>query len=89
MLIKLVLVELSTNLIGNSIKFIPRKGIISIVFERKRLTRDNKDIKEIVVVSIKDAGLGIETEIFPKLFKVYYYLISGNGIRPFYLKKHS
>jgi two-component system, OmpR family, sensor histidine kinase VicK len=57
-----------SNLISNSIKFIPHGGLVSIVFKRKRIAGNGDNNKEIVVVSIKDDGLGIRPEVFPKLF---------------------
>jgi two-component system, OmpR family, sensor histidine kinase VicK len=57
-----------SNLISNSIKFIPHGGLISIILKRKRIAGNGDINKEIVVVSIKDDGLGIKPEVFPKLF---------------------
>ena len=57
-----------SNLISNSIKFIPHGGLVSIVFKRMRIAGNGDNNKEIVVVSIKDDGLGIRPEVFPKLF---------------------
>jgi two-component system, OmpR family, sensor histidine kinase VicK len=57
-----------SNLISNSIKFIPHGGLISIIFKRKRIAGNGDNNREIVVVSIKDDGLGIRPEVFPKLF---------------------
>ncbi len=54
------------NLIGNSIKFIPKEGIISLRI-KKTQSGDGND-KEIAVVSIKDTGIGIDAAIMPKLF---------------------
>ncbi len=54
------------NLISNSIKFIPKSGIISLKVEK--MHRDDDNSKEIAVVSIKDTGIGIDASIMPKLF---------------------
>ncbi|CAN5518886.1 hybrid sensor histidine kinase/response regulator [soil metagenome] len=54
------------NLIGNSIKFIPKEGIISL--KVKKTQSDDGNGKEIAVVSIKDTGIGIDAAIMPKLF---------------------
>jgi signal transduction histidine kinase len=54
------------NLVSNSIKFIPKEGIISLKVEKMHSDDDNS--KEIAVVSIKDTGIGIDASIMPKLF---------------------
>jgi two-component system sensor histidine kinase VicK len=60
--------QVITNLINNSIKFIPKEedeeGIISISVNRRK--NDDKD--KIVIVMIKDNGTGIDDHVFPKLF---------------------
>ena len=50
------------NLISNAIKF-TKEGTITITIEKK----DNQE----VVVSIKDTGIGISSEILPKLFSKF------------------
>jgi signal transduction histidine kinase len=60
--------QVISNLISNSIKFIPKEGIISIKAEKKVINSDNEGVKEIVVVSVKDTGIGIDKELFPRLF---------------------
>ena len=70
--------QVISNLIENSIKFISnegmekaRRGIISITIEKKEIVSNinSYDTKEsFVVVSIKDNGKGIDSEILPKLF---------------------
>ena len=59
-----------SNLINNSIKFIPQKdgGVISILVEHENSNRDTKGSKGTIVVSIKDNGKGIDKEVMPKLF---------------------
>ncbi len=58
-----------SNLIDNSIKFIPHEGNVSIIIQRKATTNENNNnSKEIVIVSVKDTGVGIDNNIFPKLF---------------------
>jgi signal transduction histidine kinase len=60
--------QVISNLISNSIKFIPQEGIISIKAEKKVTNTDNKGVEEMVVVSVKDTGTGIDKEVFPRLF---------------------
>ncbi len=55
-----------SNLIDNAIKFSPNDGIISTIIQRKTTTNENG--RELGIVSVKDAGIGIDNEIFPKLF---------------------
>ena len=62
------LAQVISNLLSNSIKF-TEKGTIIIA----TTLRDNKDAKEKqqekeILVSIKDTGVGISPEMFPKLF---------------------
>jgi two-component system sensor histidine kinase VicK len=58
------LTQVIYNLLSNAIKF-TKKGRIIISIEKK------KDTKEEVVVSIKDTGIGIDSEILPKLFSKF------------------
>lgn len=60
--------QVLSNLISNSIKFIPNEGTISLRVERRKTDGDGGDSKEIIVVSIKDTGIGIDAAIMPKLF---------------------
>jgi signal transduction histidine kinase len=59
--------QVLSNLISNSIKFIPNEGIISLKVEMRK-SDDGNNSKGIVVVSIKDTGIGIDEAIIPKLF---------------------
>jgi signal transduction histidine kinase len=59
--------QVLSNLISNSIKFVPKEGTISLRVERRK-SDDGNNSKEIVVVSIKDTGIGIDAAIMPKLF---------------------
>jgi signal transduction histidine kinase len=55
------LTQVILNLLNNAIKF-TQEGVISIKAEVKNGNNN------IVVVSIKDTGTGIDAEIFPRLF---------------------
>jgi signal transduction histidine kinase len=57
--------QVIANLLSNAIKF-TQQGIISISLERKKGDDDNNN--NYVVVSVKDTGQGIDSEILPKLF---------------------
>jgi signal transduction histidine kinase len=52
------------NLISNSIKFIPKDGKIIINIEKAKIISK----EEIITVTIKDTGIGIDDEIYPNLF---------------------
>lgn len=70
--------QVISNLINNSIKFIPiekdveEKGTISIYVNRLKNDDNNKeDVNnkdKIVTVMIKDNGIGVDEQVFPKLF---------------------
>ncbi len=60
--------QVITNLIDNSIKFITNAGIISITAEKKKRNGHNSGIEEMVVVTVRDSGTGIDPEIMPRLF---------------------
>ena len=55
--------QVVSNLLSNSIKFTEEEGDILISVERKK-----EGNKNIVVVSVKDTGTGIDSEILPRLF---------------------
>ncbi len=59
-----------SNLIDNAIKFSPNDGTVSIIIQRKTTANENEDEngREIIIVSVKDEGIGIDNYIFPKLF---------------------
>jgi len=54
--------EILMNLIGNSLKFTPKKGSITISFEKK---------DSMVTINITDTGEGIEKDDIPKLFQKF------------------
>lgn len=73
---KFRLVQVITNLVGNSIKFCEEGDTISVSVsventvhdtERRSSGRGNK----ILVVRVEDTGRGIDPEILPKLFKKF------------------
>jgi two-component system sensor histidine kinase VicK len=55
--------QVISNLLNNAIKF-TKEGKITIAIEKK-------DDEEIIVISIKDTGIGIDSEMFPKLFSKF------------------
>jgi signal transduction histidine kinase len=61
------LIQVIYNLINNAIKF-TKEGTISIITEKR--DHDNNNKKE-VIVSVKDTGSGIDSEIFPRLFSKF------------------
>jgi signal transduction histidine kinase len=56
------------NLIDNSIKYITEGGIISIISEKKKINNNDNNLKEFVIIHIKDTGSGIDTEVLSKVF---------------------
>ena len=68
--------QVISNLIDNSIKFMAmkdEKGLISIYVEKTKIisSKENENsnsFKDEVVISIKDNGKGVDSEIFPRLF---------------------
>jgi signal transduction histidine kinase len=64
--------QVISNLVSNSIKFISFKkqegGVITILAKRKRIGKQNEGVREMVVVSVKDTGIGVDEEVFPRLF---------------------
>ncbi|MBA3751092.1 MAG: HAMP domain-containing histidine kinase, partial [Nitrosopumilus sp.] len=78
--------QVLSNLISNSIKFIPREGTIYIKIEKRKI--EDIDKKEISLIRIKDTGVGIDSEIFPKLFtKFTTKSFQGTGLGLYICKK--
>ncbi|MDQ4073291.1 MAG: HAMP domain-containing histidine kinase [Thermoproteota archaeon] len=63
--------QLISNLINNSVKFIPKAGKITISIEKKIDNNDGNKNNEIVIISVKDTGIGIDNEILPRLFEKF------------------
>jgi two-component system, OmpR family, sensor histidine kinase VicK len=62
------LIQVISNLLSNAIKF-TKEGTISIVVEKKE--DDNNNNNKEVIVSVKDTGEGIDSEILPRLFSKF------------------
>ena len=75
--------QVLTNLVGNSIKFTPKNGTITVTANIVRI-----EDKDTLVVSVADTGVGISQEDLPKLFNKFQQLgnakslhhISGTGL---------
>ena len=60
--------QVISNLLNNAVKFTAEEGgIISIILEKKK-DEDDHHCQDEIVVKIKDTGIGIATEILPRLF---------------------
>src|ERR671913_46127 len=57
--------QVISNLLNNAIKFTD-EGSITVIVGTKKINNNNNNNK--VIVSIKDTGTGIDSEILPKLF---------------------
>jgi len=55
------------NLISNSLKFTPKKGLISVGAQIVR----NNDAPEAIVITVTDTGMGIRAEDLEKIFAKY------------------
>jgi signal transduction histidine kinase len=60
------LIQVISNLLDNALKFTKIGGSIYVTAEKKNTENGNK--KQEIVVSIKDTGKGIDSEIMPRLF---------------------
>ncbi|MDP8907009.1 MAG: HAMP domain-containing histidine kinase [Thermoproteota archaeon] len=82
------LCQVISNLISNSVKFIPNVGKIIISVEKEIDNGVDSKENEIVVVSVKDTGIGIDKEILPKLFEKFVSKsFQGTGLGLFISKK--
>ena len=85
--------QVLSNLIENSVKFIDGKGMISVTVEKKEDDKSNHisietNTKEMIFVTVKDDGKGIDKEIMPKLFtKFVTKSFQGTGLGLYISKK--
>ena len=56
------------NLISNSLKFTPKKGLISV---GAQITRNEQQAPEAIVVTVTDTGMGIKPEELEKIWEKY------------------
>ena len=80
------LCQVISNLLNNAIKFTD-EGSITVIVETKKINNNNNNNK--VIVSIKDTGTGIDSEILPKLFTKFAttsYIAGGTGLGLFISK---
>ena len=81
--------QVISNLLSNAIKFTRNiKGVeenMAIVVDVKKMKDQNED--DVIVVSVKDSGLGIDPEVLPKLFERFVSKsFSGTGLGLFISK---
>ena len=85
--------QVLSNLIENSVKFIDGKGMISVTVEKKEDDKSNHisietNTKDMIFVTVKDDGKGIDKEIMPKLFtKFVTKSFQGTGLGLYISKK--
>jgi signal transduction histidine kinase len=85
--------QVLSNLIGNSVKFIDSEGKISVTVEKKEDDKSNHvnirtKNKDMIFVTVKDNGKGIDEEIMPKLFtKFVTKSFQGTGLGLYISKK--
>jgi signal transduction histidine kinase len=85
--------QVLSNLIENSVKFIDGEGKISVTVEKNDVGKSNHisietNNKDIIFVTVKDDGKGIDKEIMPKLFtKFVTKSFQGTGLGLYISKK--
>ena len=85
------LYQVVSNLLSNAIKF-TKEGIIVVSIEirtrEKKMKSDNDEGGVDVVISIKDTGVGIDSEVLPRLFMKFTTKseTGGNGLGLFISK---
>jgi signal transduction histidine kinase len=80
--------QVISNLLSNAIRF-TKEGSISINVAKKRRNEDvknNSQEDEEVVVSVEDTGIGIDLEMFPRLFTKFATKSGGTGLGLFISK---
>jgi two-component system sensor histidine kinase VicK len=62
--------QVLSNLISNAIKFTGENGniLVSVELKKEEEKEEEGDKKNVVIVSVKDTGTGIDSEILPRLF---------------------
>jgi signal transduction histidine kinase len=60
-----------SNLLSNAIKFTTEGSISIEVEEKKEDKRVYGKVKQLVVINVKDTGVGLDPEILPKLFSKF------------------
>jgi signal transduction histidine kinase len=58
--------QVISNLLNNAIKFTKEEGAVSVTLEKKK-----EDNQQEVLVSVKDSGTGIHSDILPRLFSKF------------------
>jgi signal transduction histidine kinase len=85
--------QVLSNLIENSVKFIDGEGKISVTVEKKDVGKSSPisietNNKDMIFVTVKDDGKGIDKEIMPKLFtKFITKSFQGTGLGLYISKK--
>ena len=69
------IIQVLTNLIGNSMKFTPPGGKVTVTCGLSPMTKDTD--KKYIEISVSDTGLGISEEDQKKLFKKFSQLETG------------
>src|SRR5881227_1168622 len=60
--------QVISNLLSNAIKF-TKEGSILVKVEKEKVGKEDRNKKEdVIVVSVKDTGMGIDSDIMLKLF---------------------
>ena len=61
--------QVFSNILDNAVKFTKAEGNITIMIKKESgAERQNNNNQQQVIVSIKDTGTGIDSEIMPRLF---------------------
>jgi signal transduction histidine kinase len=68
---KIRIYQVISNLLTNAIKFTNNGGPVSISVEKKEHTLSGNKKENVVVVSIRDSGIGISLELIDKLFSKF------------------